>query len=168
MRLNLREIIEIPGASIPFECELSTENLDFPSVKGYVSAPHAQCRVFNEAGVLRLVGTLSADMECICDRCGSEFFSTKVTELDATIVEEDTGVNPEIFVMEGDEIDLDEILPTLFILDMETKFLCREDCKGLCSTCGKNLNLGPCSCRKQLDPRFAVLEQLLDKDPGNK
>ena len=100
MRLNLREIIEIPGASIPFECELSTENLDFPSVKGYVSAPYAQGRVFNEAGVLRLTGTLSADMECICDRCGSEFFSTKVTELDATIVEEDTGVNPELFVME--------------------------------------------------------------------
>ena len=39
-----------------------------------------------------------------------------------------------------------------------------EDCKGLCSTCGKNLNLGPCGCRKQIDPRFAVLEQLLDKE----
>ena len=58
---------------------------------------------------------------------------------------------------------MDEILSSLFILDMETKFLCREDCKGLCPTCGKNLNLGPCGCRKSLDPRFAVLEQLLDK-----
>ena len=103
-------------------------------------------------------------MLCICDRCGSEFPSTKVTELDATIVEEDTGVNPELFVMEGDEIDLDEILSTLFILDMETKFLCSPDCKGLCPSCGKNLNLGPCTCRKSLDPRFAVLEQLLDKE----
>ena len=168
MRLNLREIIEIPGASIPFECDLETGNLDFPSVKGYVKPPHAAGRVFNEAGVLRLTGALTADMQCVCDRCGSEFFSTKVTELDATIVEEDTGVNPELFVLDGDEIDLDEILSTLFILDMETKFLCSEDCKGLCPTCGKNLNLGPCSCRKQLDPRFAVLEQLLDKDPDGK
>ena len=65
---------------------------------------------------------------------------------------------------EGDEIDLDEILSTCFVLDMETKFLCREDCKGLCDRCGSNLNLGPCGCRKQIDPRFAVLEQLLDKD----
>jgi uncharacterized protein len=46
---------------------------------------------------------------------------------------------------------------------METKFLCREDCKGLCARCGKNLNLGPCGCGKEIDPRFAVLEQLLDK-----
>ena len=56
------------------------------------------------------------------------------------------------------------ILSTLFILDMDSKFLCREDCKGLCPKCGKNLNLGPCGCGKETDPRFAVLEQLLDKD----
>ena len=166
MRLNLREIIEIPGASLPFECELEADGLDFPSVVGYSGRPHAVGRVYNEAGVLRLEGTLTADMTCVCDRCGAEFDSVKETVLDAVIVEEDTGVNPELFILDGDEIDLSEILSTLFILDMETKFLCTEDCKGLCDRCGKNLNLGPCGCRKQLDPRFAVLEQLLDKDPN--
>ena len=169
MRLNLREIIEVPGAYLPFTCELPEDNLDFPSVAGYDSAPHAEGTVFNEAGILRLTGTVTAEMRCICDRCGDEFRSTKVTELDATIVEGEPGDDPELFALEGDEIDLDDILSTLFILDMETKFLCREDCKGLCARCGKNLNLGPCGCRKQLDPRFAVLEQLLDKTPdGNK
>jgi len=166
MRLNLREIIEIPGASLPFECTLEADGLDFPSVTGYSAPPHAVGRVYNEAGVLRLEGTLTADMVCICDRCGREFESVKETVLDAVIVEEDTGVNPELFILDGDEIDLGEILSTLFILDMETKFLCQEDCKGLCDRCGKNLNLGPCGCRKQLDPRFAVLEQLLDKGPS--
>lgn len=163
MRLDLREIIEIPGGSVPFQCELETDRLDFPSVKAYKAKPRAEGRVYNEAGVLRLEGKLTAEMVCICDRCGSEFDSVKTTVLDATIVEEDTGVNPELFILEGDEIDLDEILSTCFILDMETKFLCKEDCKGLCSRCGSNLNLGPCGCRKEIDPRFAVLEQLLDK-----
>ena len=163
MLLNLREIIEVPGASVPFVCEPDSDNLDFPSVAGYISLPRAEGTVFNEAGVLRLTGTVTAEMRCICDRCGDEFESTKVTELEATIVEEDTGVDPELFILDGDSVDIDEIVSTLFILDMETKFLCREDCKGLCTRCGKNLNLGPCGCRKQLDPRFAVLEQLLDK-----
>lgn len=163
MRLNLREIIEIPGGSVPFSCELETELLDFPSVLSYEGKPHAEGQVRNEAGVLHLTGTITAPMRCVCDRCGTAFHSVKQTELDATIVEEDTGVNPELFVLEGDEIDLSDILNTCFILDMETKFLCQEDCKGLCSGCGKNLNLGPCGCRKQIDPRFAVLEQLLDK-----
>jgi len=163
MRLNLREIIEIPGGSVPFKCELETEGLDFPSIKEYISRPFAEGRVFNEAGILTLEGTLTAEMICYCDRCGAEFDSVKEMPLSVTIVEEDTADNPELFLLEGDEIDLDEILSTCFVLDMETKFLCSEDCKGLCSTCGKNLNLGPCECRKPIDPRFAVLEQLLDK-----
>ena len=163
MRLNLREIIEIPGGSVPFECELETEGLDFPSIKAYKSRPFAEGRVFNEAGILTLAGTLTAEMTCICDRCGAEFDSVKETVLNVTIVEENTGDDPELFLLEGDEIDLDEILSTCFVLDMETKFLCTEDCRGLCSGCGRNLNLGPCECRKPIDPRFAVLEQLLDK-----
>ena len=163
MLLDLREIIEVPGASVTFECDLAEDGLDFPSVVGYKSLPHAEGTVFNEAGILRLQGTVTAEMRCVCDRCGEEFLSLKETELDATIVEDDTDADPELFVLEGDGIDIEEVVSTLFILDMETKFLCREDCKGLCSRCGKNLNLGPCGCRKQLDPRFAVLEQLLDK-----
>ncbi|MDO4972776.1 MAG: DUF177 domain-containing protein [Eubacteriales bacterium] len=164
MRLDLREIIFVPGASIPFSCELETERLDFPSVKAYRAAPRAEGRAYNEAGVLHLEGELTAEMTCVCDRCGAEFDSTKVTPLDAVIVGEENEEYPEYFVLEGNEIDLDEILSTCLILDMETKFLCSEDCKGLCSRCGRNLNLGPCGCRKEPDPRFAVLEQLLDKE----
>ena len=122
-------------------------------------------RVFNEAGILRLEGRLTADMLCACDRCGREFSSTKTMPLSAVIAEEDStnAEDPELFFLDGDEIDLDEIISTLFILDMDMKFLCREDCKGLCPKCGRDLNLGPCGCGKEIDPRFAVLEQLLDK-----
>ncbi len=55
-----------------------------------------------------------------------------------------------------------DVLETCFILNMDQKFLCSEDCKGLCERCGRNLNDGPCGCGKQLDPRMAVLSQLLD------
>jgi len=165
MRLNLREIIEIPGASLPFETQLETDNLDFNSITAYKSKPHAVGRVFNRAGVIMLEGEVAADISCICDRCASAFDSTKLTKLSAVIAEEteDNADDPELFFLEGDEIDLDEIVSTCFILDMDTKFLCSDDCKGLCTRCGKNLNLGPCGCGKQIDPRFAVLEQLLDK-----
>ena len=163
MRLNLRDIIEVPGGSVPFACELSTEGLDFPSIREYLTKPYAEGRVYNEAGILHLEGLLTAELLCACDRCGEEFESVKETELDAILVEENPGDDPELFVLQDDGIDLDEVLTTLFVLDMETKFLCREDCKGLCPACGKNLNLGPCACRKTIDPRFAVLEQLLDK-----
>ena len=161
MKLSLREIIEIPGSGVDFSCELGTKELDFPSIVRYLSAP-----LFNEAGILRLEGEVRAKLLCICDRCADEFECSKTTPLSAVIVEQndDNAGDPELFFLDGDEIDLDEILSTLFILDMDSKFLCREDCKGLCPKCGKNLNLGPCGCGKEIDPRFAVLEQLLDTD----
>ena len=166
MKLNLREIIAIPGSSVDFACELETEGLDFPSIVRYVSAPSAEGRVFNEAGVLRLSGEIRTELLCVCDRCAGEFETAKRTPLSAVIVEknDDNADDPELFFLDGDEIDLGEILSTLFILDMDTKFLCREDCKGLCPRCGKNLNHGECGCGKEKDPRFAVLEQLLDKE----
>lgn len=163
MRLDLRELIVNPERRLPFHLELETGDLDFPSVREYLRPPVADGIVSNEAGILHMRGTITAEMLCVCDRCGQEFESTKETAVDAVLVEEESEDNPELFVLEGTEIDAQEVLSTCFILDMETKFLCREDCKGLCARCGKNLNLGPCGCGKEIDPRFAVLEQLLDK-----
>lgn len=153
MKLDLRKIIDNPGAVLPFDCEISTDNLDFQSIKEYKARPHANGRVYNEAGVLHLDGEVVAEMVCFCDRCGKEFESTKETEVRVILVEDDPGDDPALFVVEGDEIDLDEVLSTCFILDMETKFLCSEDCNGAI-----NYERGD-----EIDPRFAVLQQLLDK-----
>ena len=49
-----------------------------------------------------------------------------------------------------------------FVLAMDTKNLCSDDCKGLCPKCGADLNQGPCSCRPETDPRWAALSQLLN------
>lgn len=164
MKLDLRAIIEIPGASLPFECELDVERLDFPSVLHYHSAPTAHGIVKNTAGLLTLTGELRAEMTCLCDRCTREYDCVKLLPLDVTLaadVEEDEE-SAEIFPLEGDLLDLDDLLETCFILDMEAKHLCQEDCAGLCDQCGANLNLGPCGCKAKTDPRLAVLEQLLD------
>ena len=164
MLLDLREIIEVPGKSISFDRDIESDNLAFDSVSAFISPLHAKGSVSNEAGVLHLRGEASADLLCICDRCGEEFESEKITQLEAVIVDEDDADDPKLFVLKDDGIDLDEVVSTCFILDMEMKFLCREDCKGICPGCGIDLNKGTCRCKKQIDPRFAVLEQLLDKD----
>ena len=164
MRLDLRELIVNPEARLPFRTELETDRLSFPSVKKYLSPPRAEGVVFSEAGILRAVGMITAEMLCVCDRCGQEFESVKETDVDAVIVQEESEEYPEFFVLQDTMLDLQELLSTCLILDMETKFLCREDCKGLCARCGRNLNLGPCGCGKEIDPRFQVLGQLLDKE----
>ena len=165
MWLDLSKIIEIPGAELPFEAELDAGNLDFPSIARFESAPRAQGKVVNSAGLLTLKGELNAEMTCICDRCGTHFRKDKrmalVIPLAADLEDDD---NPDVYSIEGDGIDVNQVLETVFILNMEAKSLCSEDCKGLCPDCGKNLNEGLCSCAKPVDPRLAVLGQLLDID----
>lgn len=165
MWLDLKDIIEMPGAEVPFECRLAAENLDFPSVRSFVQAPYAKGRVVNTAGVLTLTGEMTARMLCVCDRCGDEFELEKRFKLElplaADMEDED---DPDIFPVENNGIELDQVLETCFILNMDSKFLCRPGCKGLCPTCGKNLNAGECSCGGEVDPRLAVLGQLLDID----
>jgi uncharacterized protein len=161
--MNLREILLNSDSRLPFRCELSTDRLDFPAVLSYTAAPVGEGYIVNDAGALTLRGTLSATMRCMCDRCTAEFEKKFVYPLEVPIATElQDEENPDYFLLDGDELDLDELLETVFILNMDTRFLCREDCKGLCSRCGKNLNEGPCSCKAELDPRLAVLEQLLD------
>lgn len=164
--MNLHELLLNPGSRLPFRCELSTDRLDFPAVLSYTAAPVGEGFIVNNAGALTLRGTLSAAMRCVCDRCAAEFDREVSYPLDVPLASElQDEENPDYFLLEGDELDLEELLETVFILNMDTRFLCRDDCKGLCSRCGKNLNEGPCDCRTESDPRLAVLEQLLDDKP---
>ena len=57
-------------------------------------------------------------------------------------------------------MDLDELVRADLLLELPTKVLCREDCKGLCPKCGKDLNFGPCDCKKEIDPRWQALSDL--------
>lgn len=164
MRINLCEIIEMPGSSVPFSCGLDTERIQSPSISEFVVPPRAEGRITNTAGALDLTGTITCRMKCVCDRCGADFIRDFSLPVNVKLASEPTeGDNPEIFPLDGNWLDLGDVLETCFILSTETKFLCREDCKGLCDRCGKNLNDGPCGCGKEIDPRMAVLQQLLDK-----
>ena len=77
-------------------------------------------------------------------------------------LEDEADEDPWTFQLEGDSANLDDIMTTAFVLSMDSKLLCRPDCKGLCCRCGANLNDGPCGCQPEPDPRFAALRQLLN------
>ena len=166
MRLDLSKIIECPGAGVDFSVSLDLSDLQFGSCFPLHSPVIASGSVRNTAGVLMTTGTISAHLTAVCDRCAREFERDVQYPLDVVLVTEladEDNEDDRTFLLDGNFADLDEIVRTVFILDMDTKFLCREDCKGLCCRCGKNLNEGPCDCKKEIDPRFAALQQLLEK-----
>jgi len=165
MLLGLSKIIDCPGASVPFSTSVDLSDLCF-GVSYPVSEPvRAEGMVRNTAGVLVMTGEITTCIHGTCDRCASPFDRKIDLPINVVLVTEMANEENEdewVFPLEGDSADLDDIVRTVFVLNLDSKLLCKEDCKGLCHRCGKNLNEGPCNCQKELDPRFAALKQLLE------
>lgn len=129
-----------------------------------------ECEAENLDRIIKISGTVSASFSAVCDRCGSDtevvvttMFSESFSNLPEKVAEgeDDQGVH----LFEGDSIDLLPYIEQALFLAMPMKILCREDCKGLCPTCGQNLNDKECSCdQSPIDPRLAVLADLLKKN----
>ena len=166
MLLGLSKIIDSPGASVPFSVSVDLSDLRY-GVSCPVSEPVvAQGVVRNTAGVLLMKGNVTTTIHGICDRCAAEFDRFIDFPIDVVLVTELSNEENEdewVFPLEGDSADLVDIVRSVFVLNLDSKLLCKDDCKGLCHRCGKNLNDGPCGCQKELDPRFAALRQLLEK-----
>ena len=164
MRLNLRNIIHVPGASLPFDFSMDLSEEAFFGTRPVTRPVQVEGRVKNIAGMLVLEGEAVSLLDCVCDRCMEPFQKEKSVRLYALPAESLEGDEDEDMVLlEDGELDVGELAYTAFVLDMDTKFLCSEDCKGLCPGCGVNLNREACRCRKPVDPRWEALEQLLDK-----
>ena len=166
MLLGLSKIIECPGASVDFSTSVDLSDLRFGNCYPVSEPVVAEGTVRNTAGVLVMTGSIKTVIHGICDRCAAAFDRDIDFPIDVVLVEELSNEENEdewVFPLEGDSADLDDIVRTVFVLNLDSKLLCKEDCKGLCCRCGTNLNDGPCNCQKELDPRFAALKQLLEK-----
>ena len=122
---------------------------------------------------IRVVGKLSATMEVGCARCldpvqypvGRSFdllyrpLGVDRRAEEASISEADT----EIGYYEGEGLLLEDVLREQVLLASPVKLICRDDCKGLCSQCGTNLNNATCNCQQPGDPRWAALSELKNK-----
>jgi len=166
MLLGLSKIIDCPGASVSFSDSVDLRDLRYGNSFPVTDPVEASGTVRNTAGVLMMTGTIRTTLHGVCDRCAADFTSDVEFPIDVVLVTELSNEENEdewVFPLEGDSADLEDIIRTVFVLNLDSKLLCKPDCKGLCCRCGKNLNHESCSCQKELDPRFAALKQLLEK-----
>ena len=166
MLLGLSKIIDCPGQSVTFSTSVDLSDLQYGEVYPVTEPVQASGVVRNTAGVLVMTGSIHTTIHGVCDRCAGDFHRNVEFPIDVVLVTELTNEENEdewVFPLEGDSADLEDIVRTVFVLNLDSKLLCKDDCQGLCCRCGKNLNEGPCGCQKELDPRFAALRQLLDK-----
>jgi uncharacterized protein len=161
MRLDLSHILHPPGRRIPFSFALDLSAVDFYGEHPFRSGVPVSGEVRNEAGALTLEAWAEAELFLRCDRCTKPFVRRKTVKITQLLAETLENEEEDILLLRDGTLDLGDLVTTALILEMDTKNLCSEDCRGLCETCGKDLNEGPCGCRKEPDPRLAALAALL-------
>ena len=119
---------------------------------------------------------MSLDLDAVyafeteCARCLAPIDRTLTLSVRKSVAQEGTILSEEdedeYLLLEGTKLPLDDLLAQTLFLELPYAPLCRQDCKGLCPSCGKNLNEGDCGCsRTRTDPRLKVLADLL-RDGG--
>lgn len=117
-------------------------------------------------------GNAETQVSLECGRCLDNFQQNLAIHIELTSSSEQTEVDSEVELSEeeilrgfmDDEIDLGHMVDEHVLLNMPMRPLCSEDCKGLCPSCGTDLNKGECGCsHDKVDPRLQVLRKLLNK-----
>lgn len=140
---------------------LSLEDLTVSYLKGVLHFT----RVAN--GIL-LEGTLEAAVGTECTRCLELFYAPVVVEMEGLLSLPGAALSPErpVRVSEDGWADLAPLIREHLWLALPVNAVCAPTCAGLCSRCGGNINRGECTChvRGPIDPRWEVLQTLLDSE----
>lgn len=162
-------ISDIPDEGLDVDLEKKLEAEEFR----LLSPVKAHLELTKSHSEIIVSGSLNAELEFECSRCLKKY--EHVMDVPVNVVyhpvkelgDDRHGLKDDEMDMgfyQGDELDLEELLMEQVLLNIQMKPLCDENCRGICSQCGTNLNTGTCSCEtKKIDSRLEVLKKLLEK-----
>ena len=170
MKLDITKGIQHKGVSIHAELEDTWGedrwNGDTISYAGPVAFSGAYM-LADETVIVR--GTARAAIESPCARCLKPTTTDVEVELEEAFIRDkgqEREADDDQYMYSGHVLELDEAVRTALLLELPSRILCKEDCKGMCCQCGADLNINECSCQKDLLHRnpFSALASLLNED----
>ena len=164
MIIELESVFNTEGLKLPFDYELDLSSIQVSGGSPITEPVKVTGSVENKAGIVSLTGNAHLVYVAPCDRCAVDVRKEYDYPLEHTLVVAlESGENDAFLEVPNMRLNLDELVEEDVNLALPSKYLCNEECKGLCLNCGKNLNEGQCDCKAPVDPRLAVLLDLLDE-----
>jgi uncharacterized protein len=175
LEFNVAQLLkEATGAVRTYEIEIDLDG-DFDDEDLTIVSPLTGQVRFLRAGPNILVrGELQVTVEKSCGRCLAPFTAPMTVELQeeffptldvisGAVITQSSEVEEANLINEQHILDLWEVVRQEILVESDSLFYCRPDCKGLCLTCGQDLNLGSCDCQKDtIDVRWSGLQTLLN------
>jgi len=164
VRINVAQLRRMEGSSERYAFCEPMSPLQFGKDEYVFLKPlNVQLDVVNTGKSLLVNGKVSSEMGVTCSRCLKDFpFYLAFEFEDEWIPEEFAEENEEenAFIFEKDEFNIEDRILEHVLLHIPMKFMCSEDCKGLCPKCGADRNTITCACTDEaIDPRLEILSK---------
>ncbi len=164
MLLQLKEVFLNEGKRLDVDYSLPMSGFDIKGDYPFKSPVKVSASAVNRASLVELKVKAVFDYTTRCDRCFDEivkrFEFTFVHGLAVSLIDDE---NDDYIETPDYTLELDEVVISDILLNLPSKILCKDGCKGICPKCGKNLNHGECDCDKtEIDSRLEILKQLID------
>lgn len=164
MLFELKSVFQNEGEEKQVNYKLDIADIDIDGVFPFRTPIDVTATAKNRASLVSLTIRACFSYSRSCDRCSTDFtremdmlFEHKLAQ---TLVDDG---NDDYIETPDFKLELDDIVISDILLSIPQKNLCKDDCKGLCQICGKNLNEGDCSCdKREIDPRLEMLKQFMD------
>lgn len=164
MKIDLRKLIGVYGHKIPFSGQADLREEEMYGAKPFQSPVLYTGEIVNHLGILQLTGQVNTTYHTCCARCLQPLEIPISAEANVILSRDgDAEEQDDVFPLENDAVEVEDLLIPSLLLQVNMVYLCKDDCKGLCPSCGCDLNESVCSCgSEQVDPRMAVLAKLLE------
>jgi len=166
------DLITLEKSPYEFDFQLVPDQIDLESEDAVLKAPaRVRGKLTKHIAQTDVEGMIEAELELECSRClqkidkkfeipfhaafvtPEHFTEAKEAELNADDL--------DVSILEGNEINMSELVREQILLNLPEQVFCKEDCKGLCEKCGANRNLINCNClEEEIDPRWQGLREL--------
>ncbi len=158
MLLNIVKAKAQSGEDIPFEISFQLDD-NLISYKGYkfLTPAIVKGKMNYQNEKLLIIANVNFKILAICDNCSENFEKNINFDFEENFVENFNSHNEEDYLINQTSVEIDKPVIDNLLLNIPTKMLCKDSCKGLCSICGKNKNFYSCNC-KSLEDELEKLE----------
>lgn len=166
MKIDVSKIVKAEGASQSVSVEILFDKIEFNGQEFLFTSPmRVEGIIKNAGGNLYLDAQVHTEFKTSCARCLKEITEEFAFDVNEVFTQGEINADSVFLPIVSNTVDLASAVEENFCTSVPFVFLCSEDCKGLCHTCGKDLNEGECDCENDdIDPRLAGLKAFLKND----
>ncbi len=166
MFISVSGALKNPGQSFPFEATATLPEMEVMGDLLRFEDIAVQGEFIGSGEAVNVVATITASAHARCSRCLEPITLPITANVDENFVRTPDPEDPDQYELVGHQIDLDPLVKDALLLEIPIRFLCREDCKGLCPVCGANRNLVSCTCHEGVEKvnPFSALKDLFNNE----